>query len=120
MAQHIPNRTPIHITGHAYVAAGKLGLTGEGFLEALQRARRVNRYKDGLRLWYLLSHFGGPGWAAVREVEKLDGSGDLLQADVIDVFTVAEQEARASLWQPRLDTPTQRARPVSQPRARAS
>jgi hypothetical protein len=120
MAEHVPNRTPINITGHAHVAAGKLGLTAEGFMEALKRARRVNMYKDGLRLWYLLSHFGGPGWAAVREAEKLDGSGDLLQADVVDVFTVAEQESRASLWQARLDTPIKRARPVSQPRARAS
>mgnify|MGYP003453472485 FL=1 len=120
MAEHVPNRTPITVSGHAHVAAAKLGLTAERLMQALLRARRVNMYKDGLRLWYLLSHFGGPGWAAVREVEKLDGSGDLLQADVIDVFTVAEQEARASLWQPRLDTPTQRARPVSQPRARAS
>ena len=120
MACHVPNRTPIHVTGHAHVAAAKLGLSSEALMEALKRARRANLYKDGLRLWYLLSHFGGPGWVAVRELEKLDGSGDLLQADVIDVFTVAEQQGRASLWQARLDAPTQRARPASQPRARAS
>ena len=119
MSEHVPNRTPINITGGAHVAA-KLNLTAEGLMEALLRARRANLYKDGLRLWYLLQYFGGPGWAAVREVQRLDGSGELLQADVIDVFTVAEQEARASLWQPRLDTPMQRARPASQPRARAS
>ena len=117
---HVPNRTPINITGHAHVAASKLGLTAETLMYGLIRARRANLYKDGLRLWYLLSHFGGPGWAAVREVGRLDGSGELLQADVVDVFTVAEQQERASLWQPRLDTPTQRARLLSQPRARAS
>ena len=117
---HVPNRTPINITGHAHVAASKLGLTAETLMYGLIRARRANLYKDGLRLWYLLSHFGGPGWAAVREVEKLDGSGDLLQADVVDVFTVAEQQGRASLWQARLDVPAARRRPASQPRARAS
>jgi hypothetical protein len=120
MAEHVPNRTPINITGHAHVAAAKLGLSSAAFGEALKRARRVNLYKDGLRLWYLLSHFGGPGWAAVREVVRLDGSGELLQADVVDVFTVAEQQDRASLWQARLDVPAARRRPASQPRARAS
>lgn len=115
---HVPNRTPIRITGHAHVAAAKLGLSSESLMEGLIRARRVNLYKDGLRLWYLLSHFGGPGWAAVREVEKLDGSGDLLQADVVDVFTVREQEARASLWQPRLGAV--RPQPAGLVRARAS
>jgi len=117
---HVPNRTPIRITGHAHVAAAKLGLSSESLMEGLLRARRVNLYKDGLRLWYLLSHFGGPGWVAVREVEKLDGSGDLLQADVVDVFTVAEQQAKASLWQARLNVPAARRRTTSQPRARAS
>ena len=120
MAEHVPNRTPINVSGHAHVAAAKLGLTAERLMQALLRARRVNMYKDGLRLWYLLSHFGGPGWAAVREVEKLDGSGDLLQADVVDVFTVAEQADKASLWQARLDVPAARRRAPSQPRARAS
>ena len=117
---HVPNRTPINITGHAHVAASKLGLTAETLMYGLIRARRANLYKDGLRLWYLLSHFGGPGWAAVREVGRLDGSGELLQADVVDVFTVAEQQGKASLWQPRLDVPAARRRAPSQPRARAS
>ena len=117
---HVPNRTPINITGHAHVAASKLGLTAETLMYGLIRARRANLYKDGLRLWYLLSHFGGPGWAAVREVGRLDGSGELLQADVVDVFTVAEQQERASLWQARLDVPAARRRAPSQPRARAS
>lgn len=73
------------------MAAAKLGLTGDQLSEHVKEARRVNRYKDGLRLWHIRAGEVA-GWVAVHEALSLDGTGRLIRAVAVDVLTEAEVE----------------------------
>lgn len=81
----------MQITAKAQVSAAKLGLTGEQLSERVNTAHRINRFKDGLRLWHIKAGEVG-GWVAVHEVLSLDGTGRLAKATAVDVLTDAEVE----------------------------
>ena len=87
--EYVPSSVRVEITAKAQVSAAKLGLTGEQLAEVVNTAHRINRYKDGLRLWHIRAG-EVRGWAAVHEVLSLAGTGQLAKATAVDVLTEAE------------------------------
>lgn len=105
--EHVPSSVIVQITAKAQVSAAKLKLTGEQLSEVVNTAHRINRYKDGLRLWHIRAGEVA-GWVAVHEVLSLDGTGRLAKATAVDVLTEAEVDSD-DRW---------RERAVPQPRPR--
>jgi hypothetical protein len=89
--EYVPSSIKVEITAKAQVSAAKLGLTGEQLSEVVNTAHRINRYKDGLRLWHIRAGERA-GWVAVHEVLSLAGTGALAKATAIDVLTEDEVE----------------------------
>lgn len=121
--EYVPSSVRVEITAKAQVSAAKLGLTGEQLSEVVNSAHRVNRYKDGLRLWHIAAtrKVAGKlpdgrdilietraGWVAVHEVLSLAGTGALAKATAVDVLTEDEVEGDGR-WRERV---------VMQPRPR--
>ena len=87
----VPPRAKIEITEHAYKRAReRLGLTRADVDFAAPRAKRVDSYKDGLRLWRI-----DKGWLAVHEC-TLEG-GTHFRAVVITAIT----DDQLAGWAPR-------------------
>jgi hypothetical protein len=87
--EYVPSSVQVEITAKAQVSAAKLGLTGEQLAEVAGAAHRINRYKDGLRLWHIRAGERA-GWVAVHEVLALDGTGRLAKATAVDVLSEDE------------------------------
>lgn len=79
--EFVPPRAQIEFTEHAFERAReRLGMSKEDVEFAAPRAKRVDAYKDGLRLWRI-----DKGWLAVHEC-ALDG-GQHFRAVVITTIT---------------------------------
>lgn len=91
--EHVPSTATVIVTAKAHVSAAALGLTGDQLSEALRYAHRIERFKDGLRLWSFRAG-AVSGFVSAHEVLSLDGSGRLVQATVTDCFPEADERWR--------------------------
>lgn len=111
--EFVPPRAKIEITEHAFNRArDRLGLTKAAVEFAAPRAKRVDAYKDGLRLWRI-----DKGWLAVHEI-FLEG-GQHFRAVVV----TAIDDSMLAGWAPRSPaayTPPKRGRPPQRSRRSSS
>jgi hypothetical protein len=90
-SEPVPAHANIEITLHAYERAReRLGLDEDAVRSAIERAKRVDMYKDGLRLWRISG-----GWLAVHEMQL--AGGEQFRAVVV----TALDDAQTLGWRPR-------------------